>query len=193
VTTPQPYVVHWSGARFALGEGAEGYLILDSGQFGPGPVRLVQAFERSPAGWAQAFATFSQWERAPRPATPGGPNGTQLIPSPQPGPPLMGAPPGFGVPPVQWNPYAPSPQPSGVGVSGGVVGIVGTVLSLIPLIGIVLGLLLGPIAIVLSSVGLAQSSPGPGRPPRPKGMAITGLVLGILTVVFKLIPGVNLL
>lgn len=66
------------------------------------------------------------------------------------------------------------------GTAGGVIGIVGFVLSWIPLLGILIGLLLGIIAIVLGGVGLSGQ--------RPKGMAITGLVLGIVTVVLKLTP-----
>jgi hypothetical protein len=72
---------------------------------------------------------------------------------------------------------------------GGIVGIVGTLGSLIPFFGIFVGFPLGVLAIILSSVGLSRTgSAGTGR-----GMAVTGLVLGILTVVFKLIPGINLL
>lgn len=81
------------------------------------------------------------------------------------------------------TPTVPAPQQNvhnSPGTAGGVIGIVGFVLSWIPLLGILIGLLLGVIAIVLGGVGLSGQ--------RPKGMAITGLVLGIVTVVLKLTP-----
>lgn len=76
---------------------------------------------------------------------------------------------------------------NGVATAGGVLGIVGAVLSLIPVAGIFIGIPLGIIAVILSGVGLARSS-STGR-----GMAITGLILGLLTIIFKLIPGINMI
>jgi hypothetical protein len=73
--------------------------------------------------------------------------------------------------------------------TGGVVGIVGAVLSLIPFLGIIIGIIMGILAIIFSSIGLSRS----GRLPEGKGMATAGLVLGILTVIFKLIPGIDIL
>ncbi len=73
--------------------------------------------------------------------------------------------------------------------TGGSIGIAGAALSLIPLIGIFIGLLMGVLAVIFSSIGLGAV----GHPPRGKGLAVTGLVLGILTIIFKLIPGINLL
>jgi len=78
-------------------------------------------------------------------------------------------------------------QGNGAGTAGGVLGIVGFVLSWIPIIGIVIGWLLGLLAIIFSGIGMSRKAPA------PKGMAVTGLVLGILTLIFKSIPGVNLL
>jgi hypothetical protein len=80
-------------------------------------------------------------------------------------------------------------QGNGAATAGGVIGIFGAVLSLIPLLGIFIGIPLGIIAIVLSSVGLSRVA----RLGAGQGMAVTGLVLGILTVIFKLLPGVNVL
>jgi hypothetical protein len=72
---------------------------------------------------------------------------------------------------------------------GGALGIIGALVSLTPVIGIGFGLLLGVLAIVFSGIGLNRADhTGAG-----KGLAILGLVLGILTVFFKLIPGLNLL
>jgi len=108
--------------------------------------------------------------------------------------------PGFAPPPPQGYPQMPLgiyPQPTypvpvtsnTMATTGGVVGISGAVLSLIPILGILIGLVSGILAIIFSSIGLNRSSQFPAG----KGMAITGLVLGILTVIFKLIPGVNVL
>jgi hypothetical protein len=73
--------------------------------------------------------------------------------------------------------------------AGGIVGIVGYALAWIPALGIPIGLVMGVLAIILGAVGLGRTQyVGTGR-----GMATTGLVLGILTVIWKLIPGLNLI
>ena len=63
------------------------------------------------------------------------------------------------------------------------------VLSLIPLLDIFIGLPMGLVALVLGCVGLGKAGPAHVK----RGMAVTGIVLGLLTIIFKLIPGVNLL
>jgi hypothetical protein len=183
-----PHSLLYVGMRFALADSPEAYVILAQGQTPP-----VQVFERSPTGWGQAWQVFSSWEPHARPARlPSAPVANlpartgPLLPAQAPA--AYGA--GYWTP--AWGPTAFRPA-SGVAVAGGITGIVGAVLSLIPLLGILLGLLLGPVAVILSSIGLAQSEPSAAGGPRPKGMAVAGLVLGILTIVFKLIPGVDLL
>ena len=80
-------------------------------------------------------------------------------------------------------------NPNSMATLGGALGIIGALVSLTPVIGIGFGLLLGVLAIVFSGIGLNQADhTGAGR-----GLAVLGLVLGILTVFFKLIPGINLL
>lgn len=78
-------------------------------------------------------------------------------------------------------------QDNGAGQAAGILGIIGFVLAWIPLLGILIGLVLGVLALIFAGIGLSKSAPA------PKGMATTGLILGILTVIFKLIPGLNLL
>ena len=91
--------------------------------------------------------------------------------------------------------YVPSasyPQPNltnSPAKTGGTIGIIGAVLSLIPFLGILLGLVLGVLAVIFSIIGLSKAD----QYPVGKGMATTGLILGIVTIIFKLIPGVNLL
>jgi hypothetical protein len=72
------------------------------------------------------------------------------------------------------------------GTTGGVLGITGFVLSWIPFLGILIGLVTGILAVIFGALGRSS-----GR--QPTGMATTGLVLGILTIVLKLIPGINIL
>jgi hypothetical protein len=103
--------------------------------------------------------------------------------------------PAWGPPPPGWN-FWPGAiyQPlatghNGIGRAGGAIGIAGAVLSLIPLLGIIIGIPMGLVAIILSSIGLSRA----GRLNDGNGMSVAGLVLGILTVIFKLIPGINLL
>jgi hypothetical protein len=79
-------------------------------------------------------------------------------------------------------------QSNTMATAGGIVGIVGYGLAWIPALGIPIGLVMGIIAIVLSAIGLGRTQyVDSGR-----GMAVAGLVLGILTVIWKLIPGLNL-
>jgi hypothetical protein len=134
----------------------------------------VQVFPNTSDGWLQAVAAFRAYE----PTAPiiGPPGTVQPMADGAVSQPYTAF--AFGQPPG-----TPAPGNS-IGNAGGIVGIIGAVLSLIPIIGILIGLLMGVIAVVLGAVGLAR---------QPKGMAVTGLVLGILTIVFKLIPGVNLL
>ena len=66
-------------------------------------------------------------------------------------------------------------------------GIAAAVLCFVPYVGVILGIGLGVTAIVLSSNGLSRSpNPSPSR-----SAATVGLVLGIASIVFKLIPGTS--
>ena len=82
-----------------------------------------------------------------------------------------------------------SQEPNSLATVGGVLGIIGVLTSLVPFIGIGFGFLFGILAIIFSGMGLSKSD----RVGTGKGIAITGLVLGILTIFFKIIPGINLL
>ncbi len=81
------------------------------------------------------------------------------------------------------------PQSNGMATVGLVLGILGFILSWIPLIGIWIGWILGILAIIFSGIGIARA----GQTNMGKVAAIIGLVLGILTIIFKSIPFVNLL
>lgn len=80
---------------------------------------------------------------------------------------------------------------NGAATAGGVIGIVGAILSLIPVAGIFIGIPAGILAVIFSGIGMARAKAQSGS--SGMGMAVTGLVLGILTIIFKLIPGVNLI
>lgn len=73
----------------------------------------------------------------------------------------------------------PAPRGNGLGVAALVVGIVAIVLSLIPLLGMV-AFFLGPIAVILGLIGVFLKN-------RKKGMAITGIILGVLAIVIAAI------
>ncbi|GAA3318198.1 hypothetical protein GCM10017710_35350 [Arthrobacter ramosus] len=64
---------------------------------------------------------------------------------------------------------------NGLGVASLVVGIVAAVFSLIPLVGMV-AFFLGPIAIILGLIAVFLKN-------RKKGMAITGVILGIVSLI----------
>jgi len=87
----------------------------------------------------------------------------------------------------QGPPYPAQAQANGVGTAAGIVGIVGACVSLIPFIGILLGIAMGALAVMLGAVGLGNPSH------QGRGMATAGVTLGLLTIVFKLIPGINIL
>jgi hypothetical protein len=193
------------GPVYALGTTNGGYAIWRSGEVGGAPVRQ---FPGTDDGWRAAYQALMAWDPAAGPVAavevaPANPAAYPPVPyqAGYPGgyapgyPAQQGYPAPYGYPAQQGYPAPygyPAPAPrsgNSIGTAAGVVGIVGATLSLIPLLGILLGLVLGPVAIVLGAVGLGMgSSTGEGR-----GMATTGLVLGLLTVIFKLIPGVNLL
>ena len=70
--------------------------------------------------------------------------------------------------------YTPAPA-NGLGTTGMVLGIVGAALSLVPVLGFILGLL----ATTFGGIGLAKANRGEAT---NKGMAIAGLVLGIIAM-----------
>jgi hypothetical protein len=145
----------------------------------------LYGFPGTDEGWQQAWAEFVRLEPHAQPLAP--------TYAPSYGPPSYGQP-AFPVAPYAepGHPVAGAVPPAGNGMAttGGTLGIVGAALSLIPFAGIVIGLVMGVLAIIFSSIGMGRAGNLGGA---GKGMAVTGLVLGILTVVFKLIPGVNLL
>ena len=80
---------------------------------------------------------------------------------------------------------APTNGANGLATAGFVLGLLGLLGSWIPVISIV-GILLGVIGVVLAGVGLARSKEvGVG-----KGLAIAGLILGALAVVIAIIVNV---
>lgn len=86
--------------------------------------------------------------------------------------------------------YAPHPsqQPppvrgsNGLATAGFVLGLLGMLLSWIPVINII-GIILGVLGVVLAGVGLAKSK----RANAGKGLAIAGIVLGGLAVLFAIL------
>lgn len=69
---------------------------------------------------------------------------------------------------------------NGTAIASGIVGVVGFVLSWIPLLGIVLGDLLGALAIIMGLIGVVKRG--------PKGMAVLGILSGLVTVFLKGVP-----
>ena len=73
-----------------------------------------------------------------------------------------------------------SGQGVGMAVTGLVLGVVGFVLAFIPCIGWVFSIILGILGTVFSCIGLSQS----GKTQQGKGMAITGLILSVLAIIW---------
>jgi hypothetical protein len=82
---------------------------------------------------------------------------------------------------------APAPQPpapkgsNGLATAGFVLGLLGLLGSWIPVLNIV-GIILGVLGAVLAAVGLARSK----KVSAGKGLAIAGLVMGVLAVIFAI-------
>lgn len=72
---------------------------------------------------------------------------------------------------------APLPQTNGLGTAGMILGIIGATLMWVPFLGGVLGIL----ATVFGSVGWYRANHGQAS---NRGMAIAGVVLGVVTIVF---------
>ena len=107
--------------------------------------------------------------------------------------------------PPQGAPYGYYQQPpahvvaqpgNGLGVAGGVCGIVAVVLCWIPFVDYI-SIILGALAIIFGAIGIRHANAHGGA---GKGMAITGLVTGIvalvisilfLAVVYTAVPSIN--
>jgi hypothetical protein len=76
-------------------------------------------------------------------------------------------------------PQAPAKPSNGLGLTGFVIGLVGLVLSFIPLIGVVAWPLV-ILGIIFSAIGISKAAKGRAT---NKGMAITGLVVSIVGLV----------
>ena len=70
------------------------------------------------------------------------------------------------------------PQSNGLATSGFVVSLIGLVFSIIPVIGVI-AWILAPIGVVLSAVGISAAGKNGGV---GKGLAIAGLVLGMVAL-----------
>ena len=76
------------------------------------------------------------------------------------------------------------PQGNGLAVAALVLGILGVILAFIPLLGVVAGVLFGLPAVICGGLGLSKAKqPGRGG----KGMAIAGLVLGVIAIILGIL------
>ena len=82
--------------------------------------------------------------------------------------------PGQGQPQYGYGPPAPT---NGLAVAGMVFGIIGAVFGLVPFFFWLAGIL-GLLALIFGAIGLSKANQGQGR----KGMAIAGIVLGLVAL-----------
>ena len=72
---------------------------------------------------------------------------------------------------------------NGIGTTAGILGIVSGVFMFIPVLNY-LSVLLGVLAIIFGGIGIRRANQNLGA---PKGMAVAGLVLGIVSVAIALV------
>ena len=99
---------------------------------------------------------------------------------PQQGYPPQGPPYGYYQQPQQ---YAGAQPGNGLGIAGGVCGIVAVVLCWIPFIDYI-SIILGALAIIFGALGIRHANAHGGG---GKGMAITGVVTGIVALVITIL------
>jgi hypothetical protein len=119
-------------------------------------------------------------QSASQPPSPQG--GGYSSPQPQqPGYPPPQQTPGYGAPQMPPPYAAPAAQPkNGLGVAGMVTGIIGIVLFWCGLVGIILAIL----AVIFGGIGVARANKGEAT---NKGMAVTGVVLGSITLALAIV------
>jgi hypothetical protein len=127
------------------------------------------------------------------PDVPDAPPPPQWGAPPQASPP-PGQPPGW-IPPQGYPPHGPqygyyqqpgypmAPPGNGIGIAGGVCGIVAVVLCWIPFVDYV-SIVLGALAIIFGALGIRNANAHGGG---GKGMAITGVVTGIVALVISIL------
>jgi hypothetical protein len=166
----RPLALSHVGARYAVGTGSDFYGIWDAQA--PGPP--AERFPRTDEGWQQAWARFRMLEPSGAPvAASTATAGRSSMPPPPSGAGSGGFGGGYGA--------TAGPQATnGPAVASLVVGIIALLTGFFPFVGLVLGI----VAIGCAWMGLqrAAQTGGSGR-----GMAIAGLVLGIVGGLFGLL------
>lgn len=113
------------------------------------------------------------WQQPAQPWAPASTSYPQQPPAPHGG---YGAPAWYPPPGSPQSPYPGQPAPpNGLGIAGFVTGLAGLLFCWVP----VFGLILAGCGVVLSAVGMSQST----RTGANKGLAIAGLVLGIVALI----------
>jgi hypothetical protein len=79
--------------------------------------------------------------------------------------------------------YMVAPQGNGLGIAGGVCGIVAVVLCWIPFVDYV-SIVLGALAIIFGAIGIRHANAHGGG---GKGMALTGVITGIVALVISVL------
>ena len=74
-------------------------------------------------------------------------------------------------------------QNNGAGTAAGVMGIVAVVLMWIPFVDFI-AIILGVLAVIMGTIGINRANRTPGL---GKGMAITGVVCGIVAIVVSVL------
>jgi hypothetical protein len=103
------------------------------------------------------------------------PSGWQPGPDAQPSYPPPPSYPTYPPPPYGYGYAAFAPPSNGIGTAGFVLGLLGLILCWFPFVGLALGVL----GVILSGVGMSNGR----RTGAPTGLAVAGLVLGLISLI----------
>lgn len=79
---------------------------------------------------------------------------------------------------VTEQPSAAPRKKNGIGIAGFVLALIAFVISWIPVVGTIIGWILGPLGFIFSLIGVFR---------QPRGLSIAGLIISLLSVILLIL------